>query len=283
MKSINQIIQDKIIMDMEQQECVERCSIPNTWAGAPELNVLFEQLNKTLFSSMLPKVPCYWSPPVRGFLGRCHARVHPKTQNMHSVALEFPSSSTDGAFLDTMIHEMVHVYQTVMGVPLNHDRLFRCILKRKRATYIQKNKGLLEPLLYPPRNTKKNKKWIHAPVVESQLSALSEVLFETPVPVPKCWWHTTKTRTRYTLESYWCHTDQISKPNSLELAQKICSPTEYDLIYILSTIVSWNEIGNHKRREHRNELFFQKIRTYHGTPTLRRLSPSEGPTMDIKR
>ena len=140
MKSNNQIRQDKPQMDMEQQECVQRFPVPKRWLAAPELDVFFDQQNKTLFKGVLPKVPCYWSPPVRGFLGRCHARVHPTTQNMHSIALEVPSNSPDGALYETMIHEMVHVYQTVLGVPLSHNKLFHSINNSKLVTYLHQKK-----------------------------------------------------------------------------------------------------------------------------------------------
>ena len=281
MKSDKQIRQDKPQMDMEQQECVLRFSIPKTWMVAPELNIFFDQLNKSLFKGILPKVACYWSPPVRSFLGRCHAIVHPKTKNMHSVALEFPCNSPNRMLYTTMIHEMVHVYQTVLGIPLNHNKLFHSINNNKRKTYQQK-KGALEPLLYPPRNNKKNKMWTRAHDIEAQLQELSELLFEKPLLIPTCWWHSTKIRTPYTLESYWCHTEQKSKPNTLEFSQKIFSPNEYHLIYILCTIASWRASGGYKRGKYRNELFIRKKHEYFGEPQKDRQDLSEKSNMDIR-
>ncbi|MAA77769.1 MAG: hypothetical protein CL916_00800 [Deltaproteobacteria bacterium] len=157
MKSEKQILRDKPQMDTEQQECVRRFSIPKTWMVAPELNIFFDHLNQSLFKGFLPKVPCYWSPPVRSFLGRCHAHIHPRSKNMHSVALEFPSNSPNGMLYTTVIHEMVHVYQTILNVPLGHNRLFQSINNSKRVTYQHQKKKQLEPLLYPPRNNKKIK------------------------------------------------------------------------------------------------------------------------------
>lgn len=283
MKSTKQIIQDKPKMDTEQQECVQRCSVPKTWTAAPELNDFFDRLNKNLFKAVLPKVPCYWSPPVRGFLGRCHARVHPKTQNMHSVALEFPCNGPDGTLYETMIHEMVHVYQTVMGIPFGHNRLFHSINKRKRIAHLKQHKEAPEPLLYPPRKTKKNCMWHRASDIEDQLQALSELLFDKPVLIPTCWWHATKTKTPYTLESYWCHTEQNTKPNILEVSKKNFSPNKHHLIYILCTIASWKAVGNHNRRKYRNELFIQKKRAYFGDPKPHTQSFTKGPTIDIAR
>ena len=282
MKLEKQIIQDKPQMDIEQQECVRRFSIPKTWMVAPELNVFFDHLNQSLFKGLLPKVPCYWSPPVRSFLGRCHAHVHPKSKKMHSVALEFPSNSPNGMLYTTMIHEMVHVYQTVLDVPLGHNRLFHSINNSRRVTYQHQKKKQLEPLLYPPRNTKKNRMWRRAHDIEEQLQELSDLLFDKPIPIPECWWHSTKTKTPYTLESYWCHTDQMSKPNTLELSKKIFSPNEDHLIYILCTIAAWKAIGGYKRGTYRNELFMRKKREYFGEPQKENFSFSEDIHLDTR-
>ena len=267
MKSKKQILQDKAQMDIEQQECVQQFSVPQRWVLAAELNVWYDQLNKTLFNSILPKVLCYWSPPVFSFLGQCHIRRHPKTKYMHSVAIIFPSNSPNGALYDTMIHEMVHVYQSVINTSFAHNKFFYRINNIKRATYLHQNNGNPDIILYPPRNTKKNKMWQRAHDIEKDLLELSELLFEEPIPIPICWWHSTKTRTRYRLESYWCHTEQTSKPNNLELSKKSFSPSEKDLIYILCTIASWKAKGEQKRREYRNEIFERKKEEYFGPPT----------------
>lgn len=272
MKSNKQILQDKPQMDLEQQECLRTFTIPKSWMVAPELNIFFDELNTSIFHGVLPKVPCYWSTPVRSFLGRCHSRIHPKTKNRHSVAIEIPCNHPDGTVYDTMIHEMVHVYQTVMNVPLNHNRLFHSINKSKRVTYLHQKKGTVEPLLYPPRYIKKNKMWSRAHDIEVQLQELSELLFEKAVPIPTCWWHSTKTRTLYTLEPYWCHVEQSSKPNTLELSKKVFSPTESDLIYILCTIKSWKANGHPRQREYRKDLFERKKEEYFGPPKTYDLS-----------
>ena len=120
--------------------------------------------------------------------------------------------------------------------------------------------------------------WHRATDVEEQLQEYSELLFENPVPIPKCWWHRTKTKTQYTLESYWCHETQTTKPNILVLSEKTFEPKEHSLIYILCTIASWKAIGQRKRREYRNELLMQKNREYFGetpknTPLLSDSAP----------
>lgn len=266
MKSNKQILRDKHQMDLEQQECCRLFSIPKSWVLASELNVFFDELNKSLFHGVLPKVLCYWSTPSHSFWGRCHSYIHPNTKRIHSVAIDFPCNSPDGTLYNTMIHEMVHVYQTVINVSLNHNRFFHSINNSKRATYLHQKNGKAEPLLYPPKYVKKNRMWSRAYDIETQLQELSELLFEKPIPIPICWWHSTKTRTRYTLESYWCHTEQTPKPNTLELSKKSFSPMESVLIGILCSIVSWKENGYSKQREYRDELFKRKKEEYFGSP-----------------
>ena len=253
----------------EQKDCLPLFEQPETWYKAPELNQFYDDLNKHVFDDVLPKVPCYWSPPAKGFLGRCHSRYHSKTNRPHAVAIEIPLNGVDGRMYETFIHEMVHVYQTARMLKLGHDKLFYSILKNKLSKYILlEQKGVfscLEPLIFPPNLNKKNRFWKEDLELQAELTEMAELLFAKKLIIPTCYRHSTSKSKDFSLHSYWCHQDQCSKPYAIEVSQKTFIKTEKELISMACAIASLQGKGHQNRAAVHTDLYQKKKEEYFGT------------------
>ena len=105
------------------------------WRPSMALDDLYSALNTRLFESKLPTVPCYINPRLKRVYGRCFSRFNRGQSKGETVAIDIAAHSLGGELFDTLIHEMVHVWQVNMGYRPIHDKRFWSTLKTKMAAF----------------------------------------------------------------------------------------------------------------------------------------------------
>ena len=103
------------------------------WIEVDSLSTLYDELNGILFEGSLPSIPCYINPKLRRCLGRCLYIQSGRYSLPYAIDLS-PAAFEEG-FFDTLIHEMVHVWQGSVGRKPNHDAVFKSCLNRKKNLF----------------------------------------------------------------------------------------------------------------------------------------------------
>lgn len=105
------------------------------WRPSMALDDLYSALNIHLFDSKLPSVPCYINPRLKRVYGRCFSRFNRRESKRETVAIDIAAHSLGSELFDTLIHEMVHVWQVTMGYRPIHDKRFWRTFKAKMAAF----------------------------------------------------------------------------------------------------------------------------------------------------
>jgi hypothetical protein len=102
------------------------------WTHSVAVSALYEQLNTSLFNGILPNIPCYYNPRLSRCLGRC---LYYQDKDEHvPYAIDLGPGAQGENLFETLIHEMVHVWQGVLGYTLGHDATFhRCLAQKSKV------------------------------------------------------------------------------------------------------------------------------------------------------
>jgi hypothetical protein len=106
------------------------------WVYSKTVSQAYLKLNSALFGGRLPELPCYYNHRLKRAMGRC---LYYRDKRSHvPYAIDLGPAARGDSLYETLLHEMVHVWQGVNGFKPCHDQTFRRVLRTKTQDFQDK-------------------------------------------------------------------------------------------------------------------------------------------------